>query len=92
MNAATSRKVDLVMRELRARKQRGEIAEEAKVSTEQMARVSVEIGQPVSAITFRRIERAAIAKLTLAVFYALETHPELPELIGSDHSIESNRQ
>lgn len=70
MTESTARKVDLVLRELRARQQRGEMLEGCDgipVSTETMARVSREIGQPLHEKTFRRIERTALAKARLAL-------------------------
>lgn len=67
MTSSTSDKISLVMLALRERRLRGEIAADAAISTKQMARISDEIGAPVSEATFRRIEHVAILKLRLAL-------------------------
>lgn len=66
MTTATARKVDLVLRELRARQERGEIKAGTggiPLSTKTMARISREINQPLDEKTFRNIEADALAKL-----------------------------
>lgn len=67
MTSSTSDKIALVMLALRERRLRGEIPEGSSISTKQMARISDEIGTPVSEATFRRIETLALMKLRLAL-------------------------
>lgn len=73
MSPSTSDKIALVMRELHAKREAGEISGE--VSTRTMARISREIGTPVSEVTFRRLEKTAMAKLAAAVLRIIESHP-----------------
>lgn len=72
MTPSTSIKVALVMRAIRAKRAAGELPEDAPVSTAYMARISREISAPLAEITFRRIERVALAKLAAAVLTLIE--------------------
>lgn len=87
MTPATARKVDLVLGELRARQERGEITEGfwgVPVSTETMARISEEIGEPVSEKTFRNIETRARRKL--------QAHPLARVILNSLVSRRTSKQ
>lgn len=63
LSEATDLKVRLVMLAIREKRLRGEIGDDEAVSTETMAKISDQIGFPVSERTFRRVEQIAIARL-----------------------------
>jgi hypothetical protein len=63
------------MRAIAARRAAGEIPADAAISTARMARIAVEIGQPVSEATFRRIEDRALTKIRLAILAYAATQP-----------------
>ena len=67
MTELTAAKVTAVMLAIRERRLLGVIGEQEPVSTERMAQISHEIGEPLSEITFRRAEGIAIRKARLAL-------------------------
>lgn len=75
MPKSTDAKVSLVMAELRARRQRGEIAPGEPVSIRFMERVSHEINQPVSQRTFARLERVILTKMKIQLQSILTKTP-----------------
>ena len=72
MTDLTAEKIRLVMLAIRAMRLQGILGETEPVSTEQMARISEEVGCPVPEITFRRAaaRQLAIARRALDAYLA----------------------
>jgi hypothetical protein len=67
MTALTAAKIDLVLLALQERQMRGAAPKPGEVTPEYLARLAAEIGEPVSAGTWRKIEFRAVAKLRHAL-------------------------
>lgn len=67
MTPETNTRIALVISALRLRQQEGEAPAPGQVSPEYLAKLSKEIGEPVSAGTWRKIETRALAKLRQAL-------------------------
>jgi hypothetical protein len=63
MTPETQIRVTLTLAAIRLRREYGLIAPGLPLSTRRMETISIEIGEPVSERTFRRIESSALAKL-----------------------------
>lgn len=75
MTEATAIKLKLTCLAIEAMRLRGEIGEDEPVSPERMARISEEIGHPVSEATFKRIEGRFRfrARLALAAWHSIQS-------------------
>ncbi len=81
MTDLTQARIDLVMLELQRRRMAGEIGADEPVGPEAMARISGDLGIPVSESTFRAVCRAACRKL--------HAHPEAPSLLAALRALRS---
>lgn len=75
MTDETARRIDCTMLAIRALRQHGVIPFDAPASPGFMAFVSVEIGQPVSKTTFRRVQQRGLAAARLALQAHLSRKP-----------------
>jgi hypothetical protein len=66
MTDAKTAQIDIVLAALRERQARNEAPLPGEVTPTYLAKLAREIGQPVSATTFREVEKRALAKLRLS--------------------------
>ncbi|RYD19916.1 MAG: hypothetical protein EOP88_17155 [Verrucomicrobiaceae bacterium] len=75
MTPETERRIACTMIAIRALRQHGVIPCDAPASPGFMSFVSVEIGEPVSKATFRRVQQRGLAAARLALRAHLTTQP-----------------
>lgn len=87
----TAEKIRLTMLHLWMQRQKGEIPVDREISAEHMARVSAQLGVPVSERTFRRVTSAYLHRARQAAQQIMdrESHPS-PSTLNSQPSTSTN--